>query len=113
MKASIKLMTSKLKTKNGYPIVLEVSDKGKRLRRNIAFSEKIDWNNVENIPLKSHPLYRSLYAYILNLKSKIHEVSLMGLSIDSTMNFILKSNKSTTFVELRISELKKQGRLEG
>ncbi len=114
MKASIKLMTSKAKTKKGYPIVLEVSDKGKRLRKNISFSEKKDWNTIENMPLKSHPLYRDLYTHILNVKSKIHEVSLKSLSLESTMNYILRDNKTMSFVEfieLRISELDKQGRI--
>ncbi|APD07980.1 hypothetical protein UJ101_02481 [Flavobacteriaceae bacterium UJ101] len=114
MEASVRLFTSERETKKGFPIKVEVNHLGKIKRKTIGHSKKEDWNDLENLPLKSHPSYRILYTYILNLKSKIHEVSLMNLSIESTMNYILRDNKTSTFVEfveLRISELEKQGKL--
>ncbi len=96
MKASIKLMTSEKKSNDGYPVKLEITHKYSRKRKKIGISQLEHWNEVEQMPKKSHPQFLKFYAKLHQLKGNIHVLEYEKFdSIEDAMNFVLGISQVT------------------
>lgn len=85
MKASLKLFTSLRATKNGFPVCVEVVDRGKRERVCVAHSFMEDWNEMHQEPHKTHPDYFEIYPDILALKATIKKVNLQKMDYEAAV----------------------------
>ena len=75
MKSSLKLFTSYKLSKNGFPVYVELSDKGKRKRKSIGYSFLEDWDNNTNQPFRHHPHYFELLPIVLEYQAKISKLN--------------------------------------
>ena len=88
MKASIKLITSYKPTAAGYPVYLELVDKGKRKREIIGHSQPEFWNFETATPRIEHPTYRSLLTVVLDYKAKIKKIDLENYNFITASRFL-------------------------
>jgi len=97
MKASIKRLNHR-KTKNGYPIIIYLSDKYSEKRIRIGFSTlKNDWNDKLSVPKKSHPEYYHLHRKIQELNTKLVAINYQCNSIDEALEVLNKKQYETFF----------------
>lgn len=99
MKATIKLLTSQPKTKNGYPVYLELVHSKNRKRAVIGYSFKEHWNAKDNQPLTVHPDYNYLLPVILEYKAKISKLQFLNYNFPDAVNYLfsVKSNSLVFF----------------
>ncbi len=95
MKARIRLLTSKdqYRKSKGFPVVLIVQHKDKRIKRVLAYSELKYWNLKREMPFPSHPDYDELYFYIYELKIKSDKISRFETDPKKVIELILESPK--------------------
>lgn len=98
MKATIKLITSKI-TKEGHPIVVELFVSSKqRPRKTIGYSELEFWDSEYTQPFKSHPDYYLILPTILEFKAKVKKVNYNKLSFKEANNLLFDEIEATNMV---------------
>ncbi len=115
MKATVRIYITEKLTKKGFPIKLEITNLGKRKRKNIAFSFSRDWDFANELPLKSHPNFIEYYSLIKNIRVLSGSVEFMNMdSIERAFYFLLSKKKQVdfyVFAEKRIEFMINQGRI--
>lgn len=95
MKISIKILTYNKGTKNGFPIVLQLSNKQQRKKKIIGYSHTVNWNHETQLPLKAHPDYVVLMSEILNLKATINKIYVNQLGYDRAAALLFETKKQS------------------
>ncbi|TSE05207.1 tyrosine-type recombinase/integrase [Aquimarina algiphila] len=102
MKATIRLHTSDRKKSRTYPIIVNVSHKGKRNRKQIGISIPEDWDDNKKFPLPTHPDYDNLYVTISMIKAKSQTSNFMNLNdVKEAITLLVNENdqKKINFID--------------
>ncbi|WP_422858805.1 hypothetical protein ACOKFD_15815 [Flagellimonas sp. S174] len=91
-------------TKNGFPIVLEVTGNYKQKRIRIGYhSRPSEWNMSRSAPKSNHPQYYQLNDFLLDLKIRMNELLANrlknGLTVENFKEKLFNSGTSPIFLE--------------
>lgn len=98
MKATIKLITSKV-TKKGHPIIVELFVSAKnRPRKTIGYSELEFWNEQQSQPFKTHPDYYLILPTVLEYKAKVKKINYNNLSFKEAKQLLFDGVEATNMI---------------
>ncbi|TSE04863.1 tyrosine-type recombinase/integrase [Aquimarina algiphila] len=100
MKANILLNTTDRKKSNFFPVIVNVSHKGKRMRKQIGISIPEDWDDVKKFPLPTHPEFDDLYVRIAEIKAKSITSKFTSINdVKIALAYLLKEGESKNKID--------------
>jgi site-specific recombinase XerD len=122
MKISLVLLKTKVESKKGFPIVVNLYHKGKQKRITLNLFSKLEhWDHEKQVPLVLHSDYDYIFPEVIDLKFKIKELERKKETDFKKIEKYLKGDLNTSknpitndfykFADILISEKEKNGNL--
>jgi hypothetical protein len=89
MKATVKLYLNDGSKASYYPVKLIITHRGKIKRHTLGHSLLVDWNEVQQLPRRSHPDFEILYGQIQDVRAKCVKMAFTELTdLGAALNFL-------------------------
>jgi hypothetical protein len=111
MKIEFKLLRAKKLTPDGFPLVVEISHRGKRKQKTVCFCQENHFTEAGKMVTSKHPDFDLLAPLIMDLKIKAKKIKLSGIDdVNQAMQELFKIEKTDVdflkFADDLISEMK-------
>ena len=95
MKVSVKLLTSARKSKNGFPVIVEATHRGKIKRYTFKlFAKTSHWDNLQRMPNVHHPDFDMIYPEVADLHAKVKKLNYNNITDFNKIAETLKGSYS-------------------